>query len=131
MTILNRWFEEVWNQGRESAIDELSFPETVCHGLRDAQGKKVDGMDAFKAFHRQFRGAVSDIHITVEDTVTEGDLSVARCTVRAKHSGEGLGKPPKGNQLQFSGMTMVRLKEGKIAEAWNNYDFTTMLEQME
>jgi predicted ester cyclase len=131
MTILNRWFEEVWNQGRESAIDELSHPKTIAQGLKDSQGKTVEGMDAFKSFYRQFRAALSDIHVTVEDTVTAGDLSVARCTVTAKHTGEGLGKPPKGNQLLFSGMTMVRVKEGKIVEAWNNFDFMTMFQQME
>jgi hypothetical protein len=26
-TIQHRWFEEVWNQGRAGAIDELGAPE--------------------------------------------------------------------------------------------------------
>ena len=88
-------------------------------------------MDAFKAYYRQMRSALSDIHVTVEDVLTEGDLTVARCTVTAKHTGEGLGKVPKGNPIQFTGMTMARIKEGKIAEAWNNFDFMTMYQQME
>jgi hypothetical protein len=25
--LVKRWFEEVWNQGRESTIDELFHPE--------------------------------------------------------------------------------------------------------
>ncbi len=69
--------------------------------------------------------------MTVEDVITEGDLTVARCTVTAKHTGEGLGKPPKGNPIEFTGMTMARIKDGKIAEAWNNFDFMTMFQQME
>jgi len=28
-------------------------------------------------------------------------------------------------------MTMARIKEDKIAEAWNNFDFMTMFQQME
>lgn len=35
-TLLHRWFEEVWNQGRENTIDELSVRsgERACR-LRD------------------------------------------------------------------------------------------------
>jgi predicted ester cyclase len=131
MTILHRWFEEVWNQGRESAIDEMSYHDVHGHGLKASDGNEVQSMEAFKAYYRQMRAALSDIHVTVEDVITEGDLTVARCTVTAKHTGEGLGKPPKGNPIQFSGMTMARIKEGKIAEAWNNFDFMTMVQQME
>ncbi|HEX9200105.1 MAG TPA: ester cyclase [Acidobacteriaceae bacterium] len=131
MTIMNRWFEEVWNQGRESAIDEMSYHDVHGHGLHAPDGNEVHGMDSFKAYYRQMRAALSDIHVTVEDVVTEGDLIVARCTVTAKHTGDGLGKPPKGNPIQFTGMTMARIKEGKIAEAWNNFDFMTMYQQMD
>jgi len=131
MTLMNQWFEEVWNKGRESAIDEMSFHDVPGHGLQGPDGGEVRGMDAFKAFYRQFRSALSDIHVVVEDVVTEGDLTVARRTVTAKHTGEGLGKPPKGNPVKFTGMTMARVKDGKIAEAWNNFDFMTMFQQME
>jgi predicted ester cyclase len=88
-------------------------------------------MEAFKAFYHQFQAALSEIHVEVEEVVTEGDLTVARCVVTAKHTGEGLGKPPKGNPVHFTGMTMARIKEGKIVEAWNNFDFMTMFQQMD
>ncbi|MDP9051260.1 MAG: ester cyclase [Acidobacteriota bacterium] len=131
MTLMHRWFEEVWNQGRESAIDEMSFHDVPGHGLQGPDEKEVNGMEAFKAYYRHMRAALSDIHVQVEDVVSEGDLMVARCVVTAKHTGEGLGKQPKGNSICFTGMTMARIKEGKIAEAWNNFDFLTMYQQME
>ena len=131
MTIMKRWFEEVWNKGRESAIDEMSFEDVPGHGLKSAEGNEVRGMESFKVFYRQFRSALSDIHVEVEDVITEGDLTVARCVVTARHTGEGLGKPPKGNPVHFTGMTMARIKDGKIAEAWNNFDFVTMYQQMD
>ena len=131
MTILSRWFEEVWNKGRESAIDEILYHKAAGHGLQGPDGVEVAGMESFKAFYRQFRAAFSEIHVVVEDVITEGDLTVARCVVTAKHTGEGLGKPPKGNAVHFTGMTMARIKEGKIVEAWNNFDFMTMFQQMD
>jgi predicted ester cyclase len=51
--------------------------------------------------------------------------------VTARHTGEGLGKPPKGRNLKITGMTMVRIKDGKIAESWNNIDFMSMYQQMD
>jgi predicted ester cyclase len=131
MTIMHRWFEEVWNKGRESAIDEMSYHDVAGHGLQAPDGNEVNGMESFRAYFRQMQGALSDIHVEVEDVITEGELTVARCVVTARHTGEGLGKPPKGNPVHFTGMTMARIKEGKIAEAWNNFDFMTMYQQME
>jgi len=32
-SVLHRWFEEVWNKGREEAIDELFAEDGIAHGL--------------------------------------------------------------------------------------------------
>jgi predicted ester cyclase len=131
MTILEHWFEEVWNKGREAAIDELATPDVKAFGLTNPDGTEVKGIPEFKAFYRSFQSAFSNIHIEVEDTVTEGDKTVARCVVTATHTGEGIGKTPKGKHVKFTGMSLVREKDGKIAESWNNFDFKTMFEQLE
>jgi predicted ester cyclase len=131
MTIMHRWLDEVWNQGRESTIDELLDPNVVTHGLTDGEGNEVTGIDSFRRFWRDFRAAFSGLHIDVQDAVSEGDLCVARFVATARHTGEGFGKRPKGKPIKVAGMTMVRLKDGRIAEAWNNIDFLTMLQQME
>jgi hypothetical protein len=58
MTILNRWFEEVLNQGRESAIDEMMWDDAPGRGLVTADGRDIRQKESFKAFHRQFRSAL-------------------------------------------------------------------------
>jgi steroid delta-isomerase-like uncharacterized protein len=131
MTILNRWFDEVWNHGREATIDELLAADAVAHGLVDGDGNEIVGIEPFRTYYRTFRGALSDIHVDVQDTIAEGDLEVARFVVSAKHTGEGLGKPAKGRDLKTTGISIIRVKDGKIAEAWNNIDFTTMFQQMD
>ena len=131
MTIMDRWFEEVWNKGCESAIDEMSYRDVAGHGLEAVAGAPVDSMEAFKTYYRQLQSALSQIHVEVHQVVTEGDMMAARCTVTALHTGDGLGKTPKGNPVTFTGMSMARIKDGKIAEAWNNFDFATMYQQME
>jgi predicted ester cyclase len=131
MSTMNRWFEEVWNQGRASTIDELLDPNAIAHGFLDSDGNEVKGIEAFKTLHGTFRAALTNLRIKVEETVSEGDLTVARFVVTATHTGQGLGKPPKGRPVNFAGMVMIREKDGKIVEAWNNVDFMTMYQQME
>jgi len=130
MSILRQWFDEVWNQGRESAIDELSASHVATHGLMNADGTEIVDREGFKAMFRNFHAAFSEIHVEVEEVVEQGDLSVARCVVTGRHTGDGLGVTPKGNSVRFTGMTMIREKDGKMVEAWNNFDFATMYQQL-
>jgi predicted ester cyclase len=125
------FYEEVWNRGNEKAIDDLLAPGAVGHGLTDPQGREVTGTAAFKEFWHTMRGAFSDIHISVEQTVSEGDLEVARLLITGKHTGDGLPFPPKGNPVQISGMSMVRVKDGRIEESWSNIDFLAMFQQIQ
>lgn len=131
MTFLERWFDEVWNKGREEAIDEMAIEDAKTHGLEHPDGSPVKGRQAFKDFHKLFLSAFSDIHIKVEDTLTEGNKTMARCVVTATHTGPGLGKPATGKRVKFTGMCLAYLKDGKLAEAWNNFDMGTMYRQLE
>ena len=129
-TLVHRWFEEVWNKGRAEAIDEMFDCEGIAHGLTDEGGNELCGPEGFKPFFQSFRNAFPDLEVTVEDTVVEGDKIAARCTVKGTHAGEGVGVAATNRRVEFTGMTMVRVKDGKIAEAWNNFDFMTMFQQL-
>jgi steroid delta-isomerase-like uncharacterized protein len=130
MTILERWFEEVWNQGQEAKIEEMLAPAVKGHGLITPDGDTVEDVATFKNFYRAFRSAFSDIHVHVQDTVTEGDKTVARCVVRAVNTGAFRGQPPTGKHVEFSGICWVHVHDGKIMESWNNFDFETMSQQL-
>lgn len=129
-TFLHRWFEEVWNNRREDAIDEMLAEDVVGHGLNDAEGRTVSGKDSFKNLHRAFLVAYPDFKITVEDVITEGDKMAARCRVSGTHAGDGLGVAPTDQRVEFSGMIMVRVKDDQIVEAWNEFDFMKMYSQV-
>ena len=129
-TLLHRWFEEVWNQKSESAIEEMFAEDGIAHGLNDADGNALRGHEGFKTLHRAFLSAYPDLKITVEDTVSEGDKIAARCRVSATHSGEGLGVAPNNSEVEFTGLTIVKIRDGKIVEAWNEFDFMKMYSQI-
>ena len=118
-TLTYRWMQEVWNNGREDAIDELMDPDAVIHGLDEV---KEPGTDAFKQFYRSFRNQFPEVNVEVQEVVAESDKETSRCLVRATTA--------SGQHVEFTGMTSITLKDGKIAEAWNNFDFMTMHQQL-
>ena len=129
-TIAHEWFDQVWNQGRAETIDRLFAEDGVAHGLVDADGNELRGPTGFKPFFHSFREAFPDLRVEVEDTVVEGDKIAARCVVRGTHLGHSLGFQATGNPVEFTGMTFLRIREGQIVEAWNNFDFATMNAQL-
>jgi steroid delta-isomerase-like uncharacterized protein len=128
--LVRRWFEEVWNQGRADAIDEMLAAEGIVHGLSDEPGVPLKGPAGFKPFHQTFRGAFPDIDVIVEEAIAEGDMVAVRCSVRGKHTGGHLGVAASQAAVEFDGMSLVRIAGGKIVECWNNYDFMTMNRQI-
>jgi predicted ester cyclase len=129
-TLIHRWFEDVWNQGRESVIDELTTEDAISHGLSTAEGDDVRGPATFKPFYRRLKAAFPDIHFTVEDALSDGNKIAARVSVTGTHTGLGLSMPPTNRPVQLHGMVIARTKDGKIAEVWNNFDFLSLYQQI-
>jgi len=128
--LIRRWFEEVWNKKNAAAIDEMFAADGIAHGLGDDAKVSMKGPADFKPFHAIFCGAFPDIQVVVEDVIAEGDKVAARCSVRGKHTGDNLGVAASNAAVDFSGMVIVRIKDGKIVEAWNNFDFQRMNQQI-
>ena len=128
--LVRRWFEEVWNKGRAEAIDEMFDEYGIAHGLSDDPSKPLTGPSDFKPFHTLFREAFPNMMVVVEDVVAEGDKVAARCSVRGKHEGDFLERTATQSPVEFTGITIVRIDNGKIVEAWNNFDFMTMHKQI-
>lgn len=128
--LVRRWFEEVWNKGRADAIEEMFDANGIAHGLSDDPANPITGPRDFRPFHTVFRDAFPNMMIVIEDIVAEGYKVAARCSVRAKHEGDFLGRAATESPVDFTGMTIVRIDKGKIVEAWNNFDFMTLHRQV-
>ena len=128
--LVRRWFEEVWNKGRAEAVPEMFAADGVAHGLSDDAANPLRGPEGFLPFHAQFREAFPDIEVVVEDQIAEGDLVATRCSVRGKHTGDSLGFAATQSPVEFTGVTITRIKDRKIVEAWNNFDFMKMYRQL-
>lgn len=118
-TLLHRWFDEVWHNGNENAIDELLDQNGIVHGLDT--DNNLAGPAAFKPFFRSFRESFPSIRVDLDHLIAVNDFETAYCTVT--------GKNVKGQEVNFNGIVVCKFKEGKIIEAWNAFDFLKMFQQ--
>jgi predicted ester cyclase len=128
--LMQRWFDEVWNKGRTDAIDEMMAADAVAHGLSDDVSTPLIGPVGFKPFHEKFCGAFPNIEVIVEDMIAEGDKVAARCSVRGRHTGDQLGVAVSNATVEFTGIYIVLIRDGKFIVAWNNFDFLKMNKQI-
>jgi predicted ester cyclase len=128
--LVYRWYEEVWNRKRESAIDEMLSPDVRMYGLTGDPTEAAHGTEAFKKYWRVMIGVFPDVQIAVESTIAEEDKVAARCSMRATHSGTGLGFEPTGRKIHITGVRIAVFQDGKTVEAWNNFDILAMYRQL-
>ena len=127
--LMRRWFQEVWNDGRVQTVYDLMAPGAVARGQRAAEAE-IRGPEEFVKFVHEIRGAFPDIEITLEDIFGAGDKVVMRWSAVMTHTGDALGLPPSGRTVRSRGISIARMKDGKIVEGWDNWDQLGMLEQI-
>jgi predicted ester cyclase len=66
----------------------------------------------------------------VEEQIAEGDKVVNRWRARGPHQGELMGVAPSGNRVEITGLDLMRVSCGKIAETWPNYYALGMMQQI-
>ena len=125
--VYRRFIQEVFNEGRLDALDELLSPSYV---LRDAPPGAPPGPQAVAEVVRMFRAAFPDLAITIDDLVAEGDKVCARATTRGTHRGPMFGLPPTGKPVTMTGLTMVRIVDGRLVESWVRNDVAGLMRQL-
>lgn len=126
-----RRLHEVVNSGDarlvERTIDEVVAPDVV---VRTPLPIGTTGVEALKEVFRRLLRAFPDLHIEVEDTITEGDKTVYRNTVTGTHRGEYMGVAPTGRTIRYEEIFIMRTAGGRIAETWGVVDIAAQMRQL-
>lgn len=118
-TLALRWFDEVWNHGSTGTVRELMSPD--ARGWSEAGS--VHGPEEFiNLVHAPMSAVFTDLKLTVEDAIAEGDQVVVRWIVTAAPSGELVPHPAGGARFSFCGMTWLKFRDGKIIEGWDRFN---------
>jgi steroid delta-isomerase-like uncharacterized protein len=128
--VVQRWFDEVWNQGSPATIHELFLADGKAHGFPEPSAI-LTGPAEFTQAHALFKEAFSDINVEINEIIAEGDRAAAHWTATVTHTGNALGFPPTNRTTSFSGTSFMHFKDGRIAEAWNHMDFTRVVLELQ
>ena len=125
-----RWFLDIIAQGQLAVADEVFAANHIIHDPHAPPGGWPNGPEGLKTVASVFGGGFGDWNITLEDQIAEGDKVTIRWTSRGTHTGEFQGMPPTGRQMTMTAMTLARIANGKIVEAWTETDTLGMLQQL-
>ena len=134
--IVGRWFTEFWgNPWNPKVIEELAAPDMLLqYSLHEPRRGRADVAD----FMNGFRQAFPDLAFGgAADLIAEGDYVVGRWIGGGTHTGPAFddflvgGLPAaSGRKMRFTGTTVIRVENGRIAEEIGLDDGVTALTQL-
>jgi steroid delta-isomerase-like uncharacterized protein len=120
--------EEVFNQGNLDAADEIFSADYVQH--ESHLPPLPPGPEGVKRLASLLRAAFPDLHLTLNDTIAEGDKVTHRWTFQGTHQGEFNGIPATGRRVVIAGIDIWRIVDGKLVENQQVVDNLSLLEQL-
>ena len=124
--IISRFIDEAYNNRNLSVGDELLAADVVLH----ISNNDIEGLEGWKHYASSFLTGFSDIDISVEDTIAEGDKVVANWICHGIHTGVLLGIAPTGKQVMWTGIAIYRFVDDKIEEVWVWNDLLSLFRQL-
>lgn len=126
--IFRRVVEEAIEGGDFGAFDELIDERIVSHD--PSEPGPIRGREAYRAAIERYRSAFSGLRIRIDDQIAEGDKVVTRWTATGRHDGDLFGMPATGKDVEFTGIDIDRIENGRIVEEWVNWDTLGLLYQL-
>ena len=126
-----KMYIEVWddivNKGQIDLINDKNFDPNV---IQINHSGNIVGIADFKAYYQNFLTGFSDIKFTVEDAFGQGNKIVKHWRFQGKHTGNFFGIPATGKTVDVEGVTLVVMKEGRIAQEQDFMDNGVLMQQL-
>jgi len=120
-------FNQAISTGTWAALGEFLAADLVDHNPAPGQGPGLEGV---KQVFSAFLAAFPDLSFTVEDMIAEGDKVVSRLSLHGTHKGDFQGIPATGKMVTQTGIDILRVAGGKVAERWGEFDNLGLLQQL-
>jgi predicted ester cyclase len=77
------------------------------------------------------RSAFSDIQVTEEEIIANGDMVGVVACWRGTHDGPFFGIEATGKSVEMRGMVLWRIADGQLAERWAVLDYDGLLQTLQ
>jgi predicted ester cyclase len=93
----------------------------------------TDGFRGVEPFQQQiaaFRAGFPDLHVTIDDLITDGGRFASRTTVTGTHTGDLMGMPATGKHISVEAVDIGRIENNQAKERWGGLNMYAMLTQL-
>ena len=123
------YYTRVWdvviNEGRTNILDSAYTEDAVLHTVPEVKGKANA-----KAYYENYVTGFSERQFIIKEIFADGDKLVKYWQFKGKHTGTFLGIPATGKSVDVIGTTIVKMKDGKIAEEQDFMDNMVFMQQL-
>jgi steroid delta-isomerase-like uncharacterized protein len=126
--LVRRVFAEIVNGADLSLADRLFSADFMVHS--SGRPSATRGPDGLRQFVTALRGAFPDLRLTIDDQIGEGEKVVTRYTIEGTQAGPLQGHPPTNARVVWTGITIHRISNGRIAESWVELDQLGLFRQL-
>ncbi|NCO63596.1 MAG: hypothetical protein GW839_08495 [Flavobacteriales bacterium] len=124
-------YSETWdkiiNTGNLDLINNTNFTDDIT---LVTSPENIVGIDAFKDYYSNFLTGFSDVKFTIVDAFGQGDKLVKHWNFKGTNTGPFFGMPATGKTVDVDGATLVKMKDGKIAQEQDFMDNMVFLQQL-
>ena len=127
--LVRSYYRDVMNEGQGDTVrfDDYVAADAILH---NAYPSKPVGAEEWKGRVRIFTSSFSDVEISLEDVIEEGDKVITQMIFRGTHTGNFLGIAPTGKRVAVDEIQIMRIAEGKIVERRSVIDMISLLVQL-
>lgn len=128
-TLVDRVWDEAVESGELDVIDDALTDDYVGHTPGEPEG--IRGPGEFKQYVRALREAFPDLAVTIDDRFVTEDAIVDRYTLRGTHDGDFRGVSPTGTEIEFTGIVIHYVENGKIRKDVAEFDVLDVMQQLD
>ena len=125
---MRRIYEEIWNQGNFEVLDDIISPDYVSH-LPTPPGVP-SGREGLRWLIQMYRTAFPDLHVQVEDQISEGEKVLTRITIQGTHQDQFMNVPPTNKKVTVTALVVTRFEKGQNVEGWAELDRLGLMQQL-
>lgn len=122
----NTW-DEIINNGNLDLINESNFTSDIT---LVSSPENIVGIENFKSYYSNFITGFSDPQFTIVDIFGQDDKLVKHWHFKGVHSGNFFGIHATGKTVDIEGTTIVKMKDGKIAQEQDFMDNMVFMQQL-
>jgi steroid delta-isomerase-like uncharacterized protein len=122
--VVRRFIEEVLNGRKTELLDALCTPDHVLY--HPALPKTVRGLEGTRVATANVLDSFSEVTFTIVEMIGDEDKVAVRFTVDGTHP-KGFMGFKEDKHIRGTGITVYRVRDGKLASATIQEDILTML----